>query len=81
MNSSFFKTSSYSLKFIVFLIIIVSIFIIPIYYTYPHAFSTYSNKLILDDNSTYVWPIPGYTKITSPFGKRVSPTARFFKFS
>lgn len=75
MNSSFFKASSYSLKFILFLIIIVSIFIIPIHYTYPHAFSTYSDKLILDDDSLYVWPIPGYTKITSPFGKRVSPTA------
>lgn len=75
MNSSFFKTSSYSLKFILFLIIIVSIFIIPIYYTYPQAFSTYPDKLILDDDSLYVWPIPGYTKITSPFGKRVSPTA------
>ena len=75
MNSSFFKASSYSLKFILFLIIIVSIFIIPIYYAYPHAFSTYTDKLILDDDSLYVWPIPGYTKITSPFGKRVSPTA------
>ena len=23
----------------------------------------------------YVWPIPGYTSITSPFGKRYSPTS------
>ncbi len=23
----------------------------------------------------YIWPIPGYTSITSPFGKRYSPTA------
>ncbi|MCI8353239.1 MAG: M23 family metallopeptidase [Clostridia bacterium] len=75
MNSSFFKTSSYSLKFTLFLIVIVCIFMIPIYYTYPQAFSSYNDKLILDDDSLYVWPIPEYTKITSPFGKRVSPTA------
>lgn len=25
-------------------------------------------------NDKYVWPIPGYTSITSPFGKRYSPT-------
>lgn len=74
MNSSFFKTSSHSLTFSLLLIFIVSIFIIPIYYTYPQAFSTYNDKLILDDDSKYVWPISGYTKITSPFGKRVSPT-------
>ena len=80
MNSSFFKTSSYSLKFILFLIIIVCISIIPIYYAYPQAFSTYDDKLILDDDSLYVWPIPEYTKITSPFGKRVSPTAGASRF-
>lgn len=75
MNSSFFKTSSYSLKFIIFLIIIICIFIVPIYCIYPQCFSTYQDKLILNDNSTYVWPIPGYTKLTSPFGKRTSPTS------
>lgn len=80
MNSSFFKTSSYSLKFSLFLIIIC-IFIVPIYYIYPQAFSTYDDKLILDDDSIYIWPIPEYTKITSPFGKRVSPTARCLKLS
>ncbi len=75
MNSSFFKTSSFSIKFILFLIMLVCVIIIPVYYTYPQAFSEYSDKLILDDNSMYVWPIPGYTTLTSPFGKRTSPTA------
>lgn len=62
MNSSFFKTSSYSIKFILFLIIIVCIIIIPIYYEFPQFFLEYSDTLILDDNSLYVWPIPGYTR-------------------
>lgn len=75
MNSSFFKTSSNSLIFTLIIIIFICIFIIPIYQVYPQAFLTYSNKLILDDDSQYVWPIPEYTKITSPFGKRISPTA------
>ena len=26
-------------------------------------------------NDEFVWPIPGYTSVTSPFGKRYSPTA------
>ena len=29
----------------------------------------------------YVWPTPGYTTITSPFGRRDSPTARSFFLS
>lgn len=62
MNSSFFKASSYSIKSVLFLIILICIIIIPIYYTYPQAFSNYSDTLILDDNSEYVWPLPGYTR-------------------
>ena len=26
-------------------------------------------------NNEFIWPIPGYTSVTSPFGKRYSPTA------
>lgn len=75
MNSSFFKTSSSSIYFIIILVICICVFIIPIYYTYPQAFKEYSDKLILDCDSEYMWPIPGHTKLTSPFGKRTSPTA------
>ncbi len=75
MNSSFFRISSHSFTLIFILIICTSMIIIPIYGAYPQAFSSYSNTLILSDNSEYIWPIPGYTKITSPFGKRNSPTA------
>lgn len=75
MNSSFFKTSSYSIKSIFILIICICVIIIPIYSVYPQAFSSYSDKLIINTDAEYMWPIPNYTKITSPFGKRTSPTA------
>lgn len=75
MNSSFFKTSSSSIFFIIILVICICVFIIPIYYSYPQAFKEYSDELILNSDSEYIWPIPGYTKLTSPFGKRTSPTA------
>lgn len=75
MNSSIFRKSSFSFFSIFILVLIISLLIIPIYYLYPQAFSEYSDILILDDDSKYVWPIPEYTKITSPFGKRKSPTA------
>lgn len=75
MNSSFFHASLKGFFSIFILIILISLFIIPIYEVYPQAFSEYSDILILEDDSEYVWPIPEYTKITSPFGKRKSPTA------
>ena len=34
-----------------------------------------SNILYSIHNSGFVWPIPGYNKISSPFGKRNSPTS------
>lgn len=81
MNSSFFRFSSYSFISILITIVLIFSFIIPIFTVYPQAFSKYSDLLILDDDSEFVWPIPGYEKITSPFGKRTSPTARCIKLS
>lgn len=41
-----------------------------------------NDDIIFSDNSTYYfsnsnffWPLPGFHRITSPFGKRVSPTS------
>ena len=78
MNSSFFL---YPIKFIsgiAFLTMFICIFFIPFVNIYPNYFyqdlsSDYPEQSFLN-TFDYVWPIPGYTKITSPFGKRNSPT-------
>ena len=59
--------------FIIFfiLVFIISIFFIP---TLPYL-DTQMNFSQIDLTSEFLWPIPGYTKVTSPFGKRASPTA------
>ncbi len=76
MNNSFFKFSNVSFVSIFIIIIFISIFFIPIYYcdySLDNSLGVYNSIDIA--NSKYVWPIPGYTKITSPFGKRTAPTA------
>lgn len=81
MSNSFF-ISFEKLKKLLFLLIIIvcviCILFIPVIgintfssYTTSNASST--SFIISDDD--YIWPIPGYTSITSPFGKRYSPTA------
>lgn len=69
--NNIFKYSRYS--FISFFLII---FFIPTFFI-PILYSNYENKdnYILNFDGEYFWPIPGYTKISSAFGKRVSPTA------
>lgn len=37
-------------------------------------------EIIYLGNSSYAWPIPGYTRISSPFGKRVAPTTEASTF-
>lgn len=79
MNGSFFNFSSSIIISIVILTLFICIFFIPLSSSYPEAFGIYNSNCIdssIDiNNSNFTWPIPGYTKITSPFGKRTSPTA------
>ncbi len=63
---------------IIFLIIIsivlISSIFIPTLNSYTNQNSIFQNNIILNPDG-FIWPIPGYTKITSPFGRRNSPTA------
>ncbi len=77
MSNSFFVSFKRLLFIIIFFIIFISLFFIPIY---PDEFASYSpmvdgNYIIDISSSGYAWPSPGYTRINSYFGYRTSPTA------
>lgn len=64
-------------RIIFFIIIFTSLscsFFIPVLGKYNSTNINSIETILLNPNG-FVWPIPGYTTITSPFGKRISPTA------
>lgn len=79
MSNSFFVSFDKLWKLFFLLIIfvlIICLLFIPIINSNSLS-SNFTNEgysFIMSDDK-YVWPIPGYTSITSPFGKRYSPTS------
>ncbi|MBP3255471.1 MAG: M23 family metallopeptidase [Clostridia bacterium] len=78
MLGSFFKQIYSITVIIVVFTIIISVFFIPSFYNQFYSqelLEQYESLEITISSSGFAWPIPGYTRITSPYGKRVSPTA------
>ena len=79
MSDSFFMSFSKFFVSIIIFSIIICIFFIPIINSSTFSLDNYLSYTDTDDTE-YLWPTPGYTKINSYFGKRISPTAMASSF-
>lgn len=76
MNSSFFIFSLKAYAVLLVFVLFICLFFYPIFIsesTFKN--SNYPQEDFLLSSYGWLWPIPGYYRITSPFGKRVSPTS------
>ena len=74
MFSSFLKPFYHIIFFLFIFILFITLFFIP-FMSNEDLLVGLEGKEIVKSDFGFVWPIPGYNTITSPFGKRVSPTA------
>lgn len=68
-----FSAFSNLLKISIIMFIIICILFVPVLYAIPDYSSSTSTTIY--SAYDFMWPIPNYTNISSPFGKRSSPTA------
>lgn len=73
MFSSFFNTFYYFIAILSVFVILICCLFIPIFGENNLNFNINKGEIVIS-SSGFAWPIPGYTKITSYYGKRSSPT-------